>query len=221
MLGLINKLAIARRDTWVYRYTLPLAYATSTTAVIGLTYITSTQSDVRGATRMNIMNWKWSEQLRPWWRNGSAGTLHPAGRSRVCLPMCICSAGRIGTSLVPWAIMRVAPLSMCKHEPWPANWSSTSRLYGLLQLTAPHRRNELWSCQGSEAVSGDWRSRLSSPLTGRVEIKIIKPLIWIHHSSTATVAKLQWCIRLYREDRRPVVNTGLISPAYCCISFAY
>jgi len=117
--------------------------------------------------------------------------------------------------------MRVAPLSMCKHEPWPANWSSTSRLYGLLQLTAPHRRNELWSCQGSEAVSGDWRSRLSSPLTGRVEIKIIKPLIWIHHSSTATVAKLQWCIRLYREDRRPVVNTGLISPAYCCISCTY
>jgi len=47
--------------------------------------------------------------MRPCCRNGSAGTLHPARRSRVCLPMCICSAWRIGTSLVPWAIRRVAP----------------------------------------------------------------------------------------------------------------
>jgi len=55
---------MARRDTQVYRYTLPLVYATSTTAVIGLTYITSTQSDVRGATRMNMSGYV-SEQKSP------------------------------------------------------------------------------------------------------------------------------------------------------------
>jgi len=64
ILGFNNRLAMARRDTQVYRYTLPLVYATSTTAVIGLTYITSTQSDVRGATRMNMSGYV-SEQKSP------------------------------------------------------------------------------------------------------------------------------------------------------------
>ena len=69
--------------------------------------------------------------------NDSAGTLHPAGRSRVCLSDGICSAGRIGTTLclehtcMPHEALRLTVKPSHNVTSWPANWSSTSRLYGL------------------------------------------------------------------------------------------
>lgn len=104
---------------------------------------------------------------------------------------------------------------------WPTGQAPPGPTPWLTVSCSCRDRNGLWSCQGSEAVSGDWRSRLSSPLAGRVEIKIIKPLIWIYHSSTATVAKVQRCIRLYRDRSRPLAMTWLMSCTYHCISSAY
>ena len=79
----------------------------------------------------------------------------------------------------------------------PANWSSTSWSYALVQMTEPRRRNGLCSCQGSllsnlcqmaqdvkrcQGIQTEGSpfglslsllvegSRLSSPFTGRVEI---------------------------------------------------
>ena len=71
-------------------------------------------------------------------------------------PMCICSAGRIGTTLclehtcMPHEALRLTVKPSHNVTSWPANWSSTSRLYALGQMTEPRRRNELCSCQGSE-----------------------------------------------------------------------
>jgi hypothetical protein len=44
-------------------------------------------------------------------------------------------------------------------------------------------------------------------VTGRVEIKIIKPLIWIYHITSATIANWSWCITVIPQQLRTIAAT--------------
>jgi len=192
---------------------LPLAYATWTTPRTGSATMRSTQSDVRQGMLMN-MKWKGETidaTLMSQWLVRDSNPVHPGGcqpaLNKQCVRLRISSDTGVYTS-------------------WPANWSSTSRLYGLLQMTAPHRRNELCSCRGSGRRDSLKGHRLylmvedrdsPPPLQGESRSRPSNQISDFKH----TPVDWCWLVSTCTGMDRTAVVARVISPAYHYISSAY